>query len=118
MVPYFMRDHVRLREVTRCVESVLHLLEEPEIQIDMLVPGAVERTDGRAGESAAFRRDTVDEQDERGFLYCRILRLKSSSQTLLVCARTTLTKSLRSSSAGLKGRSTFAAPRPVCCCCC
>ena len=56
MVAELVRDDVGLREVTRGAEAVAELLEEAEVEIDLLVAGAVERPDGGVGLAAALRR--------------------------------------------------------------
>src|ERR1051325_81413 len=40
-------DHVRLREVAGRAEPIAELAEEVEVEIDALVAGTIERTDGR-----------------------------------------------------------------------
>ena len=56
-------DDIGLGEIARRAELVLQLPEEVEVEIELLVVGAVERPDRRAG-GAAGRADLVVEQDE------------------------------------------------------
>jgi hypothetical protein len=42
VVAYLVRDHVRLREIAGSAEARSELLEEAQIDIDLLVTGAVE----------------------------------------------------------------------------
>jgi hypothetical protein len=61
----FVGDDVGLGEVARRAKTVLQLAEKAQVEIDLLVGGAVERPDRGAGE-AAGRADFVAEQHERG----------------------------------------------------
>ncbi len=47
-----MRDHIGLGEIARHVESVLQLLVERQVDIDLLVVGAIERPHGRRARAA------------------------------------------------------------------
>lgn len=53
MVADLMGDHISLRELTRCAESPFELIKELEIQVDLLVAGAIERTGGSLSNAAA-----------------------------------------------------------------
>ena len=54
MVPVLVRDHVGLRERAALrAEARAELVEEPEVDVDVLVGGAVERAHRRGGEAAA-----------------------------------------------------------------
>jgi hypothetical protein len=52
VVPDFVRQNVGLGEVSGRSEAPLQLLVEPEVDVDLLVRGTVERSGGRLGESA------------------------------------------------------------------
>ena len=52
-MPELVRDHVRLREVSRRAELVLQLVVEPEVDVDLLVVGAVEGPHRRLPDAAA-----------------------------------------------------------------
>ena len=67
VVPVLVREDVGLRERTsRGAELRRELLEEPEIDIDVLIRGTVEGTDRRRGRAAAGLRP-VGEQDRTRF---------------------------------------------------
>jgi len=51
-----VRDHVRLRELARCLKTRPQFIEEPQIEINLLIAGAVERTGGRIGIAAKIAR--------------------------------------------------------------
>ncbi len=52
MVTDLMGDHVGLGEIAGGGEAPGHVVEELQVEIDLLVAGAVERADRRAGETA------------------------------------------------------------------
>src|SRR5262245_34624557 len=60
-----MRNHVSLRHVSRRAEAVLEVLVEIEVDIDLLVIGAIERTHLRHTDPASGT-DAAAEQDECG----------------------------------------------------
>ena len=52
VVPDFMRDDVRLREIARRLEAALKLVKKTEVEIHALIAGAVERTGGGLRQAA------------------------------------------------------------------
>src|SRR5689334_11812845 len=58
-------EDVGLGKIPRRAETILQLAEEPEIEVDLVVGGTVERTGGRLRE-AARRVDRVAEQHRLG----------------------------------------------------
>jgi len=46
VVPHLVRDHTGLGEIARRVETRLHLFVESEVDVDLLVTGAVKRPHG------------------------------------------------------------------------
>ncbi len=74
----FVGDDVGLREVTRSVQLLLHLIVETEIDVDLVVTGTIERSGRRSGR-AACRLDGVGKEYE---LRLRILciRLRGGSR--------------------------------------
>src|SRR4026207_801215 len=49
MVTDFMRDHIRLREISRRVEPPAHLFIERQIDVNLLIARTVEWANGSAG---------------------------------------------------------------------
>ena len=70
VVADLVREHVGLGEVAGCLEARLELPIEREVDVDLLVGGAVERARARTGPAAA-RLDGVGEQHQ---LRRRVLR--------------------------------------------
>ena len=68
MVSDLVRDHVGLREVAGGTEAALQLVVEREVDVDLVVGGAVERPDRGLCEEAAARVDAAREQDEARLL--------------------------------------------------
>src|SRR5580704_13611025 len=50
---YFMRDDISVGEVAAAAEAPFHVLEEGRIEIDLLIPRAIEWSHGRLGAAAA-----------------------------------------------------------------
>ena len=67
VVTELVRDHVRLREVARGFEPACQLVEEPEIEVDAVVAGTIERT-GRRLREAARGVDRVTKQHDTRLL--------------------------------------------------
>ena len=60
-----VRDDVRLRELALDPELLFQLSQEPEVEVDPLVGGAVERTDLGGGLPASRGRRAVEERQLR-----------------------------------------------------
>src|SRR5215207_8776097 len=60
----FVRDDIRLREISRCTELAAQLFIKGEIDVNLLVSGTIEWTNSRAGKSAR-RAHLVREEHER-----------------------------------------------------
>src|SRR6266511_1136828 len=65
-----VRDHIRLREVAGRAEALAQLVVEAEVDVYLLILGAVERATGRSRE-AACRLDGVAEEIELGVAVAR-----------------------------------------------
>src|ERR1700722_11083508 len=63
----FVREHVGLCKLARRSETLLQLIVKSEIDVNLLIAGAVERA-GRRFPSAASRLRIVAEQDELGVM--------------------------------------------------
>jgi len=68
MVPEFVRDHVRPREVARRAEAFGELVEEPQIQVHLPILGAVERAGRRVSNSAARPERIPEQHDPRALV--------------------------------------------------
>ena len=66
MMTNFVRDYVGCGKITRRAESGLQLLKERQIDIELLISGAVERTHRGTG-AATGRTNLIPEQHERRF---------------------------------------------------
>src|SRR5215216_4613798 len=62
----FMRDHIRLREISRRTELPAQLFVKSKIDVDLLVTRTVERSNRGAG-NATGRAHLIREQDQRWF---------------------------------------------------
>ena len=62
---HLVRDHVRCSEITWGTESVSELRKEGQVEIDLLIQGAIKRADG-CGIEAAGRVHCVGEKDQPG----------------------------------------------------
>ena len=67
VMPQLMRDDVGLREVARGPEALLQLVVEAEIDVDLLIPRAVERPARRLAHAARGGR-RIPEQHQRRLL--------------------------------------------------
>ena len=63
-----MGDHVGLGEFSRRMEPSLQLVIEGQIDVDLLIGGAIERPDGSARQSAALGIDLIREHDQKRLL--------------------------------------------------
>src|SRR5690606_20185862 len=52
MMAHLVRDYIGLREIAGCPEFLRQFAEEAEIDIDLGIAGAVERSGSRRGEAA------------------------------------------------------------------
>lgn len=57
MVTDFVRDHIGLREIARRTQAITHQIVEAWVDVELVIAGAVERADFRAGVAAAFSSD-------------------------------------------------------------
>src|SRR6266545_1226700 len=78
VVPELVREHVGLREVAGRSEALLELLIEPEVDVGLLVDGAVERSHGGLA-GAAAGLGGVREQHQLG----RLIALARAGELLL-----------------------------------
>ena len=67
MMADLVGDHVGLGELARGLEPLRELLVEGQVDVELLVGGAVERSDRGAGRAAALGPHLVAEQDESRF---------------------------------------------------
>ena len=67
VMPDFMRDDVRLREVAGRAEPALQILIEGQVDVDLAIAGTIERPDRGLGETAR-RLHGAREEHERGLL--------------------------------------------------
>ena len=70
VMPDLVRDHVGLREIARRLEALAQLAVEAEVDVDLLIGRAVERTHRRLRE-AARRLHRAGEQHQLGLLVLR-----------------------------------------------
>jgi hypothetical protein len=83
MVPDFVSDHVGLSEIAGSAVALGQFVEKGQVDVDLLIGGAVEGADGRLGQPA------------------RRLDAAAVDQTFSVSRSTTLTNLNRSSSSGV-----------------
>ena len=69
----FVSQHIGLSEISRCAEALLQFIVEAQIDINLLVLGAVEWTGGGLGQTAG-RIDGVSKQDQLGMAVLGALR--------------------------------------------
>ena len=65
MMPDFMRNHVGLGEITGRPESVAHLIEKNQIDIDFLVGRTIERSHRGLSEAASRLRGAAEHDQGR-----------------------------------------------------
>ena len=65
MVPHLMRDHVGLGEISRGAMPYFQIVEKGQVDIELLVTRAVERTNGGSSHTTGGI-DTAGEQHQGG----------------------------------------------------
>src|SRR5580704_14643654 len=65
VMAHFMGKHIRLREFSRSAKPALQLIVKSEVDVNLLVAGAIERTSGRF-RAATGRLPKVSEEYELG----------------------------------------------------
>jgi hypothetical protein len=70
MVAELVGDHVGLCKITRRAEACCELIEEPEVDVDPFVAGAVERSARRLAEAAGgyVRAVVTDSQGRKAWI--------------------------------------------------
>ena len=92
MVPDLVRDHIRLREVTRRAEPRAHGLVELQVDVDLAIARAIKRPHRRLAGAAGGRRGTAKQHQPRLLVGPALLPRTAHFHTSSVSASTVDTK--------------------------